>query len=113
MDAASVARAAEGVRLIVHAVNPPGYRNWGGLVLPMLDNTIAAARASGARVLLPGTIYNYGPNAFPMLREDSPQHPETRKGAIRVEMESRLRAASQDGENPDPARRRLFRPEAR
>jgi hypothetical protein len=39
-----VQRAAEGVQVIVHAVNPPGYRNWGGLVLPMTDNSIAAAR---------------------------------------------------------------------
>ena len=28
LDAASVLRAAEGVQAIVHAVNPPGYRDW-------------------------------------------------------------------------------------
>ena len=61
MNAQDVARAAAGAALIVHAVNPPGYRDWEKLVLPMLDNTIAAARATGARILLPGTIYNYGP----------------------------------------------------
>ncbi len=38
-------RPPQGVSLIVHAVNPPGYRNWGQLVLPMIDNTIAAAQA--------------------------------------------------------------------
>jgi nucleoside-diphosphate-sugar epimerase len=91
MDGASVMRAAEGASVIVHAVNPPGYHNWPKVVLPMLDNTIAAARSVGARVVLPGTIYNYGPDAFPVLREDSPQNPLTRKGAIRVEMERRLR----------------------
>lgn len=92
-----VCRAAAGVALIVHAVNPPGYRNWGELVLPMLDNSIAAARASGARILLPGTVYNYGPDAFPLLAEDASQNPRTRKGAIRVEMERRLAAAAADG----------------
>src|SRR5580704_4721576 len=61
-----VIAAADGAQLILHAVNPPGYRNWAGLVLPMIDNTIAAARASRARILLPGTIYNYGPDAFPV-----------------------------------------------
>jgi len=86
-----VVRAAQGVQLIVHAVNPPGYRNWGQLVLPMIDNTIAAARASGARILLPGTVYNYGPDALPHIHEDAPQRPVTRKGAIRVEMERRLK----------------------
>ncbi len=92
-----VVAAAEGVQLIVHAVNPPGYRNWGQLVLPMIDNSIAAARASGARILLPGTVYNYGPDAFPIIDEESPQRPVTRKGAIRVELEARLQAAAADG----------------
>jgi nucleoside-diphosphate-sugar epimerase len=97
MNCQDVVAAAQGVQLIVHAVNPPGYRNWGALVLPMIDNTIAAARASGARILLPGTVYNYGPDAFPLLDEESPQNPVTRKGAIRVEMEARLQAAADDG----------------
>jgi nucleoside-diphosphate-sugar epimerase len=97
MNAVDVQRAAQGVALIVHAVNPPGYRDWEKLVLPMLDNTIAAARAVGARIVLPGTIYNFGFDAFPVLREDSPQHPESRKGAIRVEMEKRLKAAADAG----------------
>jgi nucleoside-diphosphate-sugar epimerase len=94
MSPADVVAAASGVSVIVHAVNPPGYRNWGKLVLPMLDNTIAAARTHGARILFPGTVYNFGPDALPNLREDSPQNPVTAKGRIRVEMERRLREAS-------------------
>jgi nucleoside-diphosphate-sugar epimerase len=94
MSAADVAAAAAGVSVTVHAVNPPGYRNWGKFVLPMLDNTIAAARANGARIVLPGTVYNFGPDAFPDLRETSPQNPVTAKGRIRVEMERRLREAA-------------------
>jgi nucleoside-diphosphate-sugar epimerase len=92
-----VVAAARGAQLIVHAVNPPGYRNWASLVLPMIDNTIAAARASGSRIVLPGTVYNYGPGAFPLLNESSSQEPLTTKGAIRVELERRLQAASSDG----------------
>ena len=92
-----VAKAARGCSVIVHAVNPPGYRNWSKLVLPMLENTIAAARAERATIVLPGTVYNFGPDAFPVLGEDAPQHPLTRKGAIRVEMERRLRDASTQG----------------
>jgi nucleoside-diphosphate-sugar epimerase len=89
--------AAQGCSVIVHAVNPPGYRRWSELVLPMMDNTIAAASALGATIVLPGTVYNFGPDAFPQLTEESPQHPITRKGAIRVEMERRLVAASENG----------------
>lgn len=97
MVAADVAKAAEGAALIVHAVNPPGYRDWDKLVLPMLDNTIAAAEANGARILLPGTVYNYGPDAFPVISEAAPQNPLTRKGKIRREMERRLKAAASRG----------------
>lgn len=94
MRATDVAQAAAGVDVLVHAVNPPGYRDWDKLVLPMLDNSLAAARANAARLVLPGTIYNYGPDAFPLLAEDDPQRPLTRKGAIRVAMEQRLTEAS-------------------
>lgn len=94
LDREAVVRAARGCSVIVHAVNPPGYRNWSTQVLPMLDNTIAAATHAQATVVLPGTIYNFGPDAFPVLHEDAPQHPVTRKGAIRVEMERRLQAAT-------------------
>jgi nucleoside-diphosphate-sugar epimerase len=97
MNAGDVLAAAKGTTLIVHAVNPPGYRNWGELVLPMIDNTIAAAKACGATIVLPGTVYNFGPDAFPLLHEKSPQNPITSKGAIRVAMERRLQTASENG----------------
>jgi len=97
MDAQAVRRAAEGVGLIVHAVNPPGYRDWATRVMPMLENTITAARAVDARILLPGTFYNYGPGAFPVIAEDAPQDAETIKGRIRVTMEARLREVAAEG----------------
>ncbi len=99
MDRDDVVRAASGVRAIVHAVNPPGYRNWQTLVLPMIDNTIAAARAANpdgraARVVLPGTVYNYDPSRTPLVDETTPQQPANRKGAVRVELERRLERAA-------------------
>lgn len=97
MSREDVLRAARGCAVIVHAVNPPGYRRWAELVLPMLDNTVAAAIAERATIVLPGTVYNYGPDALPVLPEDAPQNPATRKGAIRAELERRLRTASQQG----------------
>ena len=97
LDRDSVVAAAQGTDAIVHAVNPPGYRNWAALVLPMIENTIAAAKASGARILLPGTIYNYGPDAFPVLREDSPQRATTQKGKIRIALEQKMEAAAREG----------------
>ncbi len=96
MRSEDVVDAAYGASVIVHAVNPANYHNWRGLALPMLDNTIAAAALFKATVLLPGTIYNYDKDAFPLLREESPQNPQTHKGGIRTEMEERLRDASWD-----------------
>ena len=91
MVEADVVAAAQSAQVIVHGANPPGYRNWAGLQMPMLASTIAAAKASGARVLFPGTVYNYGEDAFPTLTETSPQTPISRKGAIRVRMERALK----------------------
>ncbi|VVD62013.1 NAD-dependent epimerase/dehydratase family protein [Pandoraea anhela] len=97
MHACDVLSAARDCDVIVHAVNPPGYRHWNTQVLPMLDNTIAAATRYGATVVLPGTVYNYGPETFPLLHEDAPQRPRTRKGKIRATMEGRLLDASRTG----------------
>ena len=96
MDAASIARAAAGVQAIVHAVSPPGYQNWGKLVLPMIDSTIAAAKAAGALIVLPGTIYNYDPKVTPVIAADTPQTGSSEKGRIRIELEARLERASQE-----------------
>jgi nucleoside-diphosphate-sugar epimerase len=97
MNAADVVAAAEGASFILHAVNPPKYRNWPGLVPTMLESSIAAAKASGARLLFPGSIYNFPPDGPLVLREDTPQRAVTRKGAIRIVLEQRLAEATSDG----------------
>ncbi len=97
MRADDVARAAEGATLLFHGVNPPGYKNWRGLAVPMLANAIRAAKASGARLLYPGNLYVYGPDAWTRVAEHAPRHPLTRKGRIRVEMEDMLAAAAAEG----------------
>jgi nucleoside-diphosphate-sugar epimerase len=95
MNRDDMVRAAAGCDAIVHAVNPPGYRNWGRLVLPMIANSIAAARAAGgARIVLPGTIYNFDPARSPVVDADTPQAPRTRKGAVRKTLEAMLEAAA-------------------
>ena len=97
LDAQAVASAAAGADVILHGANPPMYRNWRQWGLPMLANSIAAAEKAEARLVFPGNLYNFGPDAGVLIDEDSPQHPLTRKGAIRVEMEAMLRAASARG----------------
>ena len=110
LNAHDVLAAANGCSVIVHAVNPPGIAAGRNSCCRCWTTRIAAASAVGATIVLPGTVYNFGPDAFPVLTEESPQHPVTRKGAIRVEMERRLLAASKNGGScADRAGRRFFR----
>ena len=97
MNPDEVLAAAQGVCLIVHAANQPGYRNWAGTVLPMLRSSIEAAKAVGARLLYPGSVYNFAPDAGPSIDETVAFAPKTRKGRLRVQAEAELRAATQAG----------------
>jgi nucleoside-diphosphate-sugar epimerase len=97
MDEAACVAAASGVHVIFHGANPPLYRNWRGLAIPMVRNAVKASGASGARLIFPGNVYNYGPDAFPLIAETAPQNPLTRKGKIRVEMEAMLQEAATRG----------------
>ncbi len=63
----------------------------------MLANAIEAAKTVKARLVFPGNIYNFGLAAGPVISETSPQVPRSRKGAIRVEMETMLQDAVPDG----------------
>lgn len=41
MKAVDVIAAAKGVDVVFHGANPPGYKNWQGTVVQMLDSSIA------------------------------------------------------------------------
>ena len=91
-DAESVADAARGMDVVLHALNPP-YTEW-AMQMPLLaEAAIAAARASNATLVLPGNVYNYGADMPAVLDENTPMHPTSRKGALRVALEERLREA--------------------
>ena len=97
MSPTDVTAAAQGVQVIVQAANPPAYRNWGGLVMPMMRATLAAAEQTGARVVLPASVYNFAPDSGASIPETAPQAAATRKGRIRVEAEALFEAAAQRG----------------
>lgn len=85
-DADAIGKAAEGCDVIVNALNPP-YPLWRRDVPVFTRNVIAAARSSGATVMLPGNVYNYGAAMPSMLSEETSHRPTTRKGRLREEME--------------------------
>jgi nucleoside-diphosphate-sugar epimerase len=95
-DVAALATAAQGATAIVNALNPP-YTEWDRLALPLADAVLAAARASGALLMLPGNVYNFGRELPPRLTAATPERGDTPKARIRIEMEARLAAAAADG----------------
>ena len=84
--------AAKGADVIVNAWNPT-YDRWASDVPALTKQVIAAARASGATVIIPGNVYVFGPNAPDRFAEDTPHLAANPLGRIRVEMESAYRAA--------------------
>ncbi len=92
-----MAAAAQGADLIVNGLNPPAYHDWDRLIPQITASVIAAGRASGAMVLVPGNVYNYGMEPGPWGPE-TPQRPVSRKGRIRVEMEAAYRVAAARGD---------------
>ncbi len=97
LDGATIKAAAVGAALIVHGVNPPGYARWREDGLPMLANTIAAAKTVGATLLFPANVYVYSTASDALVNEASPRNPTTRKGQVRLEMEQMLERAVQAG----------------
>ena len=98
LEDGAVAAAAEGASLIVHGVNPPGYRRWREDGLPMLANTIAAARTQRATILFPANAYVFSAASPTSVDEDAPRSPTTRKGRVRLEMEQMLEQATAAGD---------------
>jgi nucleoside-diphosphate-sugar epimerase len=96
-DTQALAAAARGAAVLVHAINPP-YPRWEHESLPALEQAIALANSLKALLMLPGNVYNFGAGMPAMLREDTPQQAQTRKGRIRIAMEQRMRQASEDGQ---------------
>ena len=93
-DTAALANAAQGCEVIVNALNPI-YTHWRRDLPRLTFSVIQAARMSGATVMLPGNVYNYGEGMPETLDEGTPHRPTSRKGRLRMEMEhSYAKAAS-------------------
>jgi nucleoside-diphosphate-sugar epimerase len=95
-DRAALTEAARGADVLLHALNTP-YPQWNRLALPHLYAAIDAAEATGATLMFPGNVYNYGAAMPEVLDETTPMLPTTRKGILRETMEQRLREAADRG----------------
>lgn len=85
-------QAARGADVIVNGLNPPKYNNWAKNIPAITQQVIAAAKASGATVIIPGNVYNFGDQGG-IWDETTPHRPVTKKGHIRVTMEQTYKAS--------------------
>ncbi len=95
-DPRALTEAAAGCDVIVNALNPP-YPQWSQDLPRITASVIAAAKASGAAVMIPGNVYNYREDMPARLTETTPHVPTTRKGKLRETMEQTYRAAAAEG----------------
>ena len=91
-DTAALAAATLGAQVVVHALNPSAYTNaaWQAESRPMLNAALALCRALGARLMIPGNVYNFGKDMPALLREDTPQRAHTVKGQVRMALEQQI-----------------------
>lgn len=95
-DVTTLSAAAQGASVIVNALNPV-YTEWERLAQPLADAALAVARASGALLMLPGNVYNFGCDLPELLTTATQEVGNTPKARIRIEMERRLSAAASEG----------------
>ena len=88
--------AAQGCDVVLNALNPT-ITEWDKNALSLAYGAIAAAEGSGATLMFPGSVWNFGRGMPPVLDENTPMHPTTRKGGMRVEIEQRIREACERG----------------
>jgi nucleoside-diphosphate-sugar epimerase len=83
---------SRGADVIVNGWNPV-YTRWQRDVPKLTDRVIAAARHSGATVIVPGNVYVFGAAAPAILCADTPHHARNPLGHIRIAMEQAYRRA--------------------
>ncbi|MGX9355859.1 epimerase [Roseobacteraceae bacterium S113] len=83
---------AQGCDVIVNGWNPT-YDKWAAELPAMTSDVIAAAQASGARVVFPGNVYVYGVDCGPELTRQTAHLADNPLGRIRRKIEEMYRDA--------------------
>jgi nucleoside-diphosphate-sugar epimerase len=87
---------AEGARVVYQTLNPP-YAEWTAQFPDLQAGVLAAAEASGARLVSMENVYMYGRPAGRTFTEDHPYDAHTKKGQLRGQMARDLLTAHQAG----------------
>jgi nucleoside-diphosphate-sugar epimerase len=95
-DPAFATAAAQGAEVVYQTLNPP-YHQWVELFPALQASVLAAAQATGARLVSMENVYMYGRPAGQPLTETCPYAAHTKKGQLRARMARELLAADQAG----------------
>lgn len=91
--------AAAGAEVVYHCMNPPySTRAWEEVLPRYLDNLVAAAGSSGARLVVMENLYMLGVGDGGPINEDTPMNPRSRKGEIRARLADALFEAHRRGD---------------
>jgi nucleoside-diphosphate-sugar epimerase len=90
--------AVRGATTVYHCANPMRYDQWETL-LPPLSRTIRDAVAgSGARLVVLDNLYMYGAPEGGVIRDDTKQAPQSRKGELRARLAEEFFESQQRGD---------------
>jgi nucleoside-diphosphate-sugar epimerase len=95
-DPAFASAAAQGAKVVYQTLNPP-YHRWVELFPGLQASVLAAAQATGARLVSMENVYMYGRPAGQPLTETRPYAAHTKKGRLRAGMARELLTAHQAG----------------
>jgi nucleoside-diphosphate-sugar epimerase len=88
--------AAHGAQVVYQTLNPP-YHQWAELFPALQAGVLAAAQATGARMVSTENVYMYGRPGGQPLTETRSYAAHTRKGKLRARMARELLAAHRAG----------------
>ena len=95
-DPAFTTEVTRGADVVYQTLNPP-YPEWTAQIPLLQAGVLAAAEATGARLVSMENVYTYGRPAGRVLTEDLPDGAHTRKGRLRGRMARDLLAAHHAG----------------
>lgn len=95
-DPQAAADAVAGAAVVYHCVNVP-YEQQVEVMPRIQESVLAAAEASGARLVVTDTLYPYGPTGGAAMTEETPWRAVAVKGRMRADLDGRYLEAHERG----------------